>query len=258
MPLTDRRQTGEAMYHLSRRYAHDLDEFEDETGRMLSKMPFQEYYNLVRSIPYSQDRKEVEVIARPRIILTNGPGDCKKKAILMGSWFDRNKIPYRFVAVSSRPDGRIHHVITEAMSGGEWVQVDATYIGNVLGPQKWTNRQVLPSDGPETMSGAALVTLSGNATAEHAQHVEMGVDPIITAAAISGGIALIKGFFGGKQADEQRQHEREMAEYYAELERQRQGKSFDEQFSNILNTLKQNAGWLVGGIVGVSLLTEAI
>lgn len=121
------------MYQLIRSYARDLDTtyLRGRSGlRSLSSLSLPAFYNLVKNIPYKRDSKPIEVIARPKIILSkfmNGR-DCKKAAILMGAWFHRRGVPYRLMTVSTRRDRAVHHVFPQVRSmNGDWLNVDATY-----------------------------------------------------------------------------------------------------------------------------------
>jgi transglutaminase-like putative cysteine protease len=89
------------------------------------------FFDLVRKIPYRQDSDSTEVLARPRIILDfadAGQGqDCKKKALLLAAYLQRNNIPWRLVATSRRLDGKVHHIYVQAYLDGAWKNLDATY-----------------------------------------------------------------------------------------------------------------------------------
>jgi hypothetical protein len=67
----------------------------------------------------------------PEIILqgaeNNIGADCKKKAILIASWFQLREIPWRFVTSSTRKDKRHHHVFVQFDNGAGWINADATY-----------------------------------------------------------------------------------------------------------------------------------
>jgi len=146
-PLIDKDQTGDRMYELIERFSGDLDIVRvRQRGRTLplSSLDLPAFYNMVRTIPYRQDSKPIEVISRPYHILRHrGLGmDCKKKAILLGSYLKRQGIPYRLVASSRRPDKRFHHVFPQGFlslcgaTSPEWVNLDATYRHNRMGERK--------------------------------------------------------------------------------------------------------------------------
>jgi hypothetical protein len=137
--LYSKDQTGRKMYGLIQKYSGDLrNTYIRKNGRLVSlaSLPLLDYYNVVRKMPYLRDKKPVETIARPRLLL-NGEFsgvDCKKKAILIGSWLrlnGRRSIPgfqgWRLISVSTRPDKKIHHVFPQVKIGGEWLNLDATY-----------------------------------------------------------------------------------------------------------------------------------
>lgn len=165
--LRDKEQTGREMYTLAQRFADDLDEFvlEDDPARTLSRATLPEYFSIVRSIPFRKDTNGVEVVTRP-FHLFSGPWrgwDCKKKSIAMAAYLQKRGIPWRYLSVSKRPDGEIHHVLVQAKIKGQWRDVDATYPDNQLFEhQPWTAKEVLPAAGPGTLSGApVLVSMYG-------------------------------------------------------------------------------------------------
>lgn len=207
--LRDKEQTGREMYDLATTYADDIDQFVDaQTGKPLSEIPLAQYYSIIRSIPFRKDTHGVEVVTRPYHLFT-APWqgwDCKKKGIALAAYLAKNGIPFRFVSVSRRPDGAIHHVLIQAMVDGEWRDVDATYPHNELFEhQTWTAAEVLPAPGPETLSGApVLISMYGvgEPSEELAgefndKAVEMGA---LAAGAIAGIVAAIMGLVGGVTA----------------------------------------------------------
>lgn len=88
---------------------------------------------MVRKIPYRRDDSPIEVVARPKYLIERAAGglDCKKKAVLLGAWLNANGFQplkdWRFVAMSSKPSGQIHHVFPQVNMAGEWKNADATY-----------------------------------------------------------------------------------------------------------------------------------
>lgn len=162
--LLDKQQTGDEMARLVREYSRDLRNFTTNDGRPVLSLSLQEFFDLVRAIPYQVDRRGVEIITRPWHALTSEwPGlDCKKKQILVASYLQEHAIPWRFVAVSSRPDGEIHHVIVEAKLRGEWVEIDATYPHNELGQLRpWSNRELLSGSRGAWANQPVLVSMYG-------------------------------------------------------------------------------------------------
>lgn len=106
-----------------------VENFHKDIGEWANK-PLPVFFDHVKNMAYQRDpKKGKEVLARPGFLLAGlFPAiDCKKKAILIASWLRANHIPYRFIAVSERPDKRIHHVMVQAEDGGKWVNLDATY-----------------------------------------------------------------------------------------------------------------------------------
>lgn len=130
--LRTKDQTGEEMYRLINTYFEDLDHVKVfRRGMFLpfSALSLNEAYDFVRKIPYRQDVKPIEVVARPAEIIRNRKigMDCKKKAIVLSSYLRRRGLPYRLVASSRRPDRRIHHVFPQICFSGHWLNFDATY-----------------------------------------------------------------------------------------------------------------------------------
>lgn len=128
--LFDKKQTGKEMYRIIETFSNDLDYImiiSSGSQSRFSDLDLITAFNTIRNIPYRQDQAPVEVVARPMYINNDTGADCKKKAVLMGSYLKENNIPYRLVAVSSRPDRRIHHVFTQGLINGEWKNLDPTY-----------------------------------------------------------------------------------------------------------------------------------
>jgi hypothetical protein len=151
-PLHDRRQTGRRMYALAALHGDLSSLYIRDNCRPvpLSKLPLPRFYNMVRNIPYRRDDNPVEVVARPRYIIerASGGADCKKKAILLGAWFNANGFrpgkDWRFVAMSSKQNGSIHHVFPQVNMSGTWKNADATYrYMRLLQPKKVTAYEVL-------------------------------------------------------------------------------------------------------------------
>lgn len=128
--LNSKNDTARGMYDLVRQTSADI--------KNLKRLPLSDYFFFVKNIPYRQDRKPREIIARPEHLLKYRSSglDCKKKAILIGSWAKENKIPFRFVATSRRPSGHIHHVYPELKISGRYIPIDATYSRNRINEKK--------------------------------------------------------------------------------------------------------------------------
>lgn len=111
-------QTGEEMRRLVCTYWADLGPWLD--------VPFNVFYRHVCALPYVEDPPGVETVSRPLYLLNPGysPRDCDDKAILCACWFHAHRVPVRFVATSSRPDGFLHHVLLRAWGCG---YIDATF-----------------------------------------------------------------------------------------------------------------------------------
>lgn len=130
--LKNKDQTASAMYRLTKRTAHDLMAipvlYKGKATR-LGKLPLVAFFDFVRTIPYRIDPKPREIVSRPAhsIRFKHAGLDCKKKAILMGSWAFLRGTPWRYVASSKRPDRRLHHTYAEYKMGGKWLPMDATY-----------------------------------------------------------------------------------------------------------------------------------
>jgi len=132
--LSDKRQTSREMYRMVERYCDDLRDvriFYRGKKTSLADLPLNRFYEFVKNLKYETDIKPVEIVARPLHILAMsnlGKGiDCKKKAILMAAYLRLRNVPYRFVASSNRPDGKVHHVFPQMEYLGQWLNVDATY-----------------------------------------------------------------------------------------------------------------------------------
>lgn len=134
-PLTDKDETAARIKYLVNRFHGDLDKiYIPYNGSPIrsSELPLEAYYDFVRLIPYRRDPTRPyprEVVSRPYYLLKhNHVGlDCKKKAILIGSYLHYNDIPYRFIASSQRRDKKVHHIFPQAKIGGTWRNIDATY-----------------------------------------------------------------------------------------------------------------------------------
>ena len=79
-----------------------------------------------------------QILARPSLVLTRRVPvvACANKSILMASWAELNRIPWRLVAVGRIPGFPPHHVYVEMHLGGAWRSVDATYPWGVLFVEK--------------------------------------------------------------------------------------------------------------------------
>lgn len=122
--LRDVRQTGDEMRRLVQNYYTDL-------GAWLS-VPFLQFYEYVCNLPYIPDPENVEFISRPELTLDPNftiARDCDDKSVLLACWWacpghERKK---RFVASSTKPNGKLHHVFTQLENG---IFLDGTYKKN--------------------------------------------------------------------------------------------------------------------------------
>jgi len=120
----------------------------DDVGRILNdmvnkfhadvseydEMPFEEYYNFVKNLPYIPDDEkagdyDIDVFCRPKRTLGDDCvcRDCDDKAILMACWLKRHGVRYRFVACSYEAKNPHEHCILEVYNEGKWMELDATY-----------------------------------------------------------------------------------------------------------------------------------
>lgn len=117
----------------------------NNTKIRLSDLPLKKYYNLIKRIHYQRDQKPIEILLRPFFLLNSNIGlDCKKKTILLASYFKCNGIRFRYMGSSQRPDRRLHHIYTQIKMGDKWKNVDATYPeNNIFENKRFTKTEVL-------------------------------------------------------------------------------------------------------------------
>lgn len=126
-------KTGAEMLRICREYNSDLNGFDTCT--------LNQFFDVVRSLEYRKDPPGVEHLSRPAVLMTKGAAfrDCDDKALLIGSFLfrknhaaknERFRIPWRFVATSSRKSGDLSHVVVEAVINGKPRIIDATYPKN--------------------------------------------------------------------------------------------------------------------------------
>lgn len=133
-PLRDRQQTARRIKHLIETFYIDLNNvFLARNHKLtpLSKLSLQDYFNLVKSIPYRRDPRPYEITARPYYIFKHYKlgMDCKKKAVAMGAFLRMKNYKYRAIGSSSREDKKIHHIYFQYYDtkSGQWKNADATY-----------------------------------------------------------------------------------------------------------------------------------
>ena len=115
-------QTAEQMRRLVETYYRDL-------GAWLF-VPFIYFYKFVCNLPYIADPKNVEFVSRAGLTLNpafNIARDCDDKAVLLASWWQGHGHKKRFVASSTKPTGKLHHVFMQLDNG---LYCDATYPKN--------------------------------------------------------------------------------------------------------------------------------
>lgn len=118
--LRSRKQTGKQIYAIAKKFKRDLEPFKEWS--------LDQFYDYVHSIPFSTDPVNTEIVSRPAYLLDREifPAlDCKKKTILLASFFELQGWDYLLVA-SSENSGDPHHVFILLWNGEDWVPVDAT------------------------------------------------------------------------------------------------------------------------------------
>ena len=152
-PLHSKDITAAEIADLINVYADDLDlVYTDGPGGKqipMSALTLPAFFDLVRAMPYRRDPSNppIEVIARPYYIFKYAHlgRDCKKAAILCGSWLKKHAADFRLIGSSQRKDKKIHHIFPEMFFRGSWLPVDATYPQYKLFGKKTdlTKREVL-------------------------------------------------------------------------------------------------------------------
>lgn len=115
-------QTGEQMRRLVENYYSDLGEW--------LAVPFLAYYRYVCDLPYIKDPDGVEFVSRPALTLNPFfpvARDCDDKAVLLACWWSGNGGKKRFVASSTKPNKKLHHVFLQLENG---LYIDGTYSKN--------------------------------------------------------------------------------------------------------------------------------
>lgn len=132
--LIDKKQTIARIFELCEKYAGDLKSISAEDNyelKPLADFSLISFFNFVKNIPYRRDVEPIEIVARPKIIIErafNGAGkDCKKAAVLIGSYLTLAGRPWRLATVSTRPDKMIHHIFPQVKTDIEYKNLDATY-----------------------------------------------------------------------------------------------------------------------------------
>jgi hypothetical protein len=149
-PLSDCTQTAREIKRIVNTYYADLNLCLYRRGangksQPIGKMNLQDFFNFVKNIPFKIDKRPVEYVARPYLLMQkNIDGlDCKKKTIMIASWLKSHKTPFQLVGSSIRHDGKIHHIFPRGFIGGRWRPIDATYPNNRLFQKKNNTAEVI-------------------------------------------------------------------------------------------------------------------
>ena len=151
-PLKDRHETARRIKHLIETYYTDLHNVFYKDGyrtRPVTDLTLQQYFDLVKNIPYRRDPKPFEIVARPYYLFKHRDLglDCKKKSVLCGAFIRMKNFKYRAIGSSSREDLKVHHIYMQLYDTKKkaWRNVDATYPDYVLYEEKPTEtfREVL-------------------------------------------------------------------------------------------------------------------
>jgi hypothetical protein len=126
-PLNGCTATVKGIKYLCKRYRKDIPE------KLLQKKPV-EFFGWMKNIKYTRDTKPVEVIIRPKWLLSpygliKGM-DCKKKATVTKCYLDSKKLKNRLVLMSNRPDKKMHHILNQVKTKNGWKNFDTTYSHN--------------------------------------------------------------------------------------------------------------------------------
>lgn len=136
--LKSRQQTIDEILRLSYLYSKDIIKE--------SSMPLLSFFNWLKMMPYKKDKIGLEVVKRPNYIKYDA--DCKKKTILAISYAINNKIPFRIVTMSNRPDKIIHHVFPQFYLK-KWINFDATYSFYYLAQPKIGTNYIIYKNGKQ-------------------------------------------------------------------------------------------------------------
>lgn len=114
-------EIGHEMYRMVEQYASDLG--------ALALLPFDQFFDHVRKIPYRKEPGRFQLLARQSWTQAGlGPIiACANKAILIGSWAKLHQVPFRFVAVALKKNNPLSHVFAQVYITGNWQNADATY-----------------------------------------------------------------------------------------------------------------------------------
>lgn len=132
-------QTGAEMERLVRSYHCDVSD--------LDSLNIFKMFRYVANLKYIADPQGIELLHRPIFVRSKNAKfrDCDDKSILFGAWLYRHNIPFRFIAVSTKKSGQLHHVLIEAkFKNGSKKYLDATYPKNKIFQHKpFTNQSYI-------------------------------------------------------------------------------------------------------------------
>jgi len=139
--LRDKKQTVDEIKRIAGKYTGDLNNFSVNYKNNilpLSRLSKDQFFEFVKKIRYRKDKSPIEIVVRPKHLLKNVSlgADCKKKSTLCATYFEANKIPYRLIGSSKRPDKKIHHIFPQIKNGNTWKNFDATYSHYKMGEPK--------------------------------------------------------------------------------------------------------------------------
>lgn len=99
-----------------------------------------DFFDLVKNGSYNREPTawSTQILARPRLTISKAVPitACANKAIILASWAQMNRIPWRLVGAGRVPGRAPHHVFPEFHLGGAWRSVDGTYPWGVLFAQR--------------------------------------------------------------------------------------------------------------------------
>lgn len=97
------------------------------------------YQYVHHRVRYRLDPHGVELVKSPRALLSEiardgrGAGDCDDQAVLLAALLRSLGFATRFLAVSQRADGDLHHVLCAVQFGRGWLTLDPILPGGVFG-----------------------------------------------------------------------------------------------------------------------------
>lgn len=133
--LKSQKQTANKIKSIIERYYTDLCDIV-LSGKRLSDYSLNEIFNYTKNVPYLEDKRGIELVGRPKRLLSLPFLDCKKKTILLCSWAKCNNISYRLVGSSQNKNGNIHHIFPQFYLQDNWINIDGTYNTNKIGDTK--------------------------------------------------------------------------------------------------------------------------